>query len=238
MLIGPAASRAEIDAFAARLRAKPERLHRAADARALHVPDLRRRRDRTAPRRPAPVRAARARGPARARRADPRRAARGLARRQFQPGRRDEGHLGPRGLTRLLSRTADGLFWLARYMERAENVARILTAGQRMASLTHSVGSESNEWGSTLAAAGCAAALSREARGDHARRRRRLPRPRRRQPVERALVPRDRASQCARRADGADRRHVGGAQRHLARAAHASRPPAASARATCGCSSG
>jgi len=55
----------------------------------------------------------------------------------------------------LLSRTADGLFWLARYMERAENVARILAAGQRMASLTHTVGSESNEWASTLAAAGC-----------------------------------------------------------------------------------
>ena len=57
----------------------------------------------------------------------------------------------------MLSRTADGLFWLARYMERAENVARILTAGQRMASLTHTVGSESNEWASTLAAAGCSA---------------------------------------------------------------------------------
>ena len=55
----------------------------------------------------------------------------------------------------MLSRTADGLFWLARYMERAENVARILVAGQRMASLTHTVGSESNEWASTLAAAGC-----------------------------------------------------------------------------------
>jgi uncharacterized alpha-E superfamily protein len=55
----------------------------------------------------------------------------------------------------VLSRTADGLFWLARYMERAENVARILTAGQRMASLTHTVGSEGNEWASTLAAAGC-----------------------------------------------------------------------------------
>ncbi len=52
----------------------------------------------------------------------------------------------------MLSRTADGLFWLARYMERAENIARILIAGQRMASLTHTVGSESNEWASTLAA--------------------------------------------------------------------------------------
>jgi uncharacterized alpha-E superfamily protein len=57
----------------------------------------------------------------------------------------------------VLSRTADGLFWLARYMERAENVARIVSAGQRMASLTRSVGSESNEWESTLVAAGCAA---------------------------------------------------------------------------------
>ena len=56
----------------------------------------------------------------------------------------------------MLARTADGLYWLARYMERAENVARILSAGQRMASVTRSVGSESNEWESTLAAAGCA----------------------------------------------------------------------------------
>ena len=57
----------------------------------------------------------------------------------------------------MLSRTADGLYWLARYMERAENVARILSAGQRMASMTRSVGSQSNEWESTLVAAGCLA---------------------------------------------------------------------------------
>jgi uncharacterized alpha-E superfamily protein len=55
----------------------------------------------------------------------------------------------------MLSRTADGLYWLARYMERAENVARILSAGQRMASVTRDVGSEGNEWASTLVAAGC-----------------------------------------------------------------------------------
>ena len=89
-----------------------------------------------------------------------------------------------------------------------------------MASLTRSVGSESNEWESTLVAAGCAGRLPREAR----RGRRaggvidflvRDPR----QPVERALLPRDGAPQRARGAHGADRRHVGGAQRHLARAA-------------------
>ena len=58
----------------------------------------------------------------------------------------------------MLSRTAEGLFWLARYMERAESVARLLIAGHRMASLTRSIGSTSNEWESTLAATGCARA--------------------------------------------------------------------------------
>jgi len=56
----------------------------------------------------------------------------------------------------VLSRTAASLFWLARYMERAESVARILSAGWRMASLTRSLGSAGNEWQSTLLAAGCA----------------------------------------------------------------------------------
>jgi uncharacterized alpha-E superfamily protein len=56
----------------------------------------------------------------------------------------------------VLSRTAESLYWLARYMERAESVARILTAGQRMASVSRSLGTASNEWESTLVAAGCA----------------------------------------------------------------------------------
>lgn len=55
----------------------------------------------------------------------------------------------------MLSRTADCLYWLARYMERAENVARILSVGQRMASLSTQLGGASNEWQSTLTAAGC-----------------------------------------------------------------------------------
>ena len=58
----------------------------------------------------------------------------------------------------MLSRTAASLFWLARYMERAESVARVLSAGWRMASLTRSLGTSSNEWHSTLVAAGCAEA--------------------------------------------------------------------------------
>lgn len=55
----------------------------------------------------------------------------------------------------MLTRTADGLFWLARYMERAENVARIVSAGTRMASLTRSAQSPGDEWRSMLIATGC-----------------------------------------------------------------------------------
>ena len=55
----------------------------------------------------------------------------------------------------MLSRTADNLYWLARYMERAENIARIVMVGHRMASLARSLGSSGNEWHSTLLAAGC-----------------------------------------------------------------------------------
>ncbi|MGB8898040.1 MAG: alpha-E domain-containing protein, partial [Methylocella sp.] len=33
----------------------------------------------------------------------------------------------------MLSRTADNLFWLARYVERADFLARIIKAAQRLA---------------------------------------------------------------------------------------------------------
>jgi len=55
----------------------------------------------------------------------------------------------------VLSRTADSLYWLARYMERAENLARIVMAGYRMASTARSLENPGNEWHSTLLAAGC-----------------------------------------------------------------------------------
>jgi uncharacterized alpha-E superfamily protein len=55
----------------------------------------------------------------------------------------------------MLSRTADSLYWLARYMERAENIARIVIAAHRMASMSHSLENPGNEWQSTLVAAGC-----------------------------------------------------------------------------------
>lgn len=52
----------------------------------------------------------------------------------------------------MLGKTAGGLFWMFRYLERAENTARLLEAGWRMA-LTRSPG-QSNEWDSIVSTAG------------------------------------------------------------------------------------
>ena len=74
---------------------RPEEFHRPADAVAVDLPDLRRGRHCAAPRRSAALRAQRPRPhPHRAGRPDARRAQERLARRQFQPRRRHQGHLG------------------------------------------------------------------------------------------------------------------------------------------------
>lgn len=52
----------------------------------------------------------------------------------------------------MLSRTADSLFWIGRYTERAANLARGLAVTRRMASL--SVGDEAVEWRNLLVASG------------------------------------------------------------------------------------
>jgi uncharacterized alpha-E superfamily protein len=54
----------------------------------------------------------------------------------------------------MLSRTADNLYWLFRYTERADFVARILDATMRLAALPSSYGGERNEWEGAVAAAG------------------------------------------------------------------------------------
>lgn len=54
----------------------------------------------------------------------------------------------------MLSRTADNLYWLGRYMERAENLSRILEVGDRMSTLPRSPGDEHTEWHSTLVISG------------------------------------------------------------------------------------
>jgi uncharacterized alpha-E superfamily protein len=59
----------------------------------------------------------------------------------------------------MLSRTADNLYWLSRYMERAECLARILDVASRLASLPQAYGGSTNEWESAVATAGCAHAF-------------------------------------------------------------------------------
>ncbi len=54
----------------------------------------------------------------------------------------------------MLGRTANDLFWMSRYIERAENIARLLEVGYRIALLPREGGQEA-EWFSTLRSAGC-----------------------------------------------------------------------------------
>jgi uncharacterized alpha-E superfamily protein len=53
----------------------------------------------------------------------------------------------------MLSRTAENLYWMARYMERAESTARLLTMGQRMAILPGA--HHRDEWRSVIRVTGC-----------------------------------------------------------------------------------
>lgn len=61
----------------------------------------------------------------------------------------------------MLARTADSLFWLSRYVERAEYLARILETTARLATLPASYAGAMNEWASAVATAGCADAFYR-----------------------------------------------------------------------------
>ncbi|KFI32160.1 alpha-E domain-containing protein [Haematobacter massiliensis] len=56
----------------------------------------------------------------------------------------------------MLSRTADNLYWIARYIERAETMARLLEVGARIALMPSADGYRS-EWESLLQASGTAA---------------------------------------------------------------------------------
>ena len=123
----------------------------------------------------------------------------------------------------LLGRTANGLYWMNRYIERAENMARLLDAGLRMA-LTRSENAD-EEWTSVVVSAGAEEAFQAQAFGVHGGHRLRLPAARHRQPVERHVVDRDGAQQCAHGAHRADARDLGKHQRSLDGAeAHAGGP--------------
>ena len=60
----------------------------------------------------------------------------------------------------MLARTADNMYWLARYVERAEYLARILEATQRLTAMPLSYVGGTNEWQSAIATAGSARAFA------------------------------------------------------------------------------
>jgi len=51
----------------------------------------------------------------------------------------------------MLSRTADHLYWMSRYTERAENLARLLDVTYQMSLVPKSVAAENQNWGAILA---------------------------------------------------------------------------------------
>ena len=121
---------------------------------------------------------------------------------------------------RCSSRTADNLYWLARYVERAEYLARILDTTLRLTHVCRSpMSARRNEWESAVATAGCAgaffAALRRGQRGD---RHRFLAFSSQQSLLDPQLL-RKRAHQRPRGAHRADHRNVGHHQRRVARTA-------------------
>lgn len=57
----------------------------------------------------------------------------------------------------MLGRTANDLYWLSRYVERAENMARLIEVGYRIVLLPRAGDDFHEEWRSTLESAGCLA---------------------------------------------------------------------------------
>lgn len=55
----------------------------------------------------------------------------------------------------MLARTASNLFWLARYMERADYIARLLQVAGRMSAVRVDDAEDNSEWESAIVAAGC-----------------------------------------------------------------------------------
>src|SRR5260221_8316809 len=59
----------------------------------------------------------------------------------------------------MLSRTAENLYWLARYVERAEYLARTIEATLRVTALPNTYIGKTNEWDSALLTAGVSASF-------------------------------------------------------------------------------
>jgi uncharacterized alpha-E superfamily protein len=59
----------------------------------------------------------------------------------------------------MLSRTADNLYWVSRYVERAEFIARVLDATARLSALPAAYGGAGNEWRTALLTVGASEAF-------------------------------------------------------------------------------
>ncbi len=55
----------------------------------------------------------------------------------------------------MLGRTASALYWMSRYVERAENMARLLEVGYRISLMPGAIEGHRDEWRSTLTSAAC-----------------------------------------------------------------------------------
>ena len=60
----------------------------------------------------------------------------------------------------MLGRTASSLYWMSRYVERAENLARLLEVGYRISLMPGAIEGHRDEWRSTLKSAACEAAFA------------------------------------------------------------------------------
>ncbi len=62
----------------------------------------------------------------------------------------------------MLGRTAAELYWMSRYVERAENMARLLEVGYRISLMPGAIEGHRDEWKSTLASAACLQSYSKK----------------------------------------------------------------------------
>ena len=146
MLVGPAASKAQIEEFRARILANPDNYIAQPTLALSTCPTLRGTGHGAAPYRSAAVRAFGQDRDASAWRIVPGRPARRFAGGQFLAGRRHQGYLGTGRGPAMLSRTADHLYWMARYIERAENMARVLDVTYRMSLVSNAAQNETSLW--------------------------------------------------------------------------------------------